>query len=572
MSAGLGARRISLSERLGEPVLIALLLALVLGVAALPMARLLLEGFLPGGSADLAVARRVLSAPVTWRAAGNSLALSAGATLVALAIGAPAALLVALTDLRGKAILVFGFLLPMMIPAQIATIAWIALVGPGSALLKALGLAPPPGSGNPLYSSLGIMLVMGIEHSAIVFLTLRAGARSLPGDVIEAAEVAGASRAALFARIILPLLTPSLAAGGVLAFVSSLGNFGVPALLGIPAGIITLPTLIYQRLAGFGPAVLSDVAVLSLLIGAIAGCGLALQSWILGRRSVRPVRVGARPHPLELGRWRWPAALLCWALLALMLLLPLAALVATSLVRAYGLPLNGDTVTLAQYRTVFGFDATARAFRNSLLLAGGAALLLSLASVPFGYVLAWRGSRLLRLAALVAELPYALPGLVVAIAAILTFLKPLPIVGISLYGTLWIIFLAYVGRFFSLALRPVLAAYAALNRSLEEAAEIAGAGLVDRMRRVILPLIAPVAAAGGLLVFLTALNELTVSILLWSSGRETLGVIVYSLQEGGSAPLAAAVSVLAIVAILALMLAASALARRLPAGTLPWQA
>lgn len=88
---------------------------------------------------------------------------------------------------------------------------------------------------------------------------------------------------------------------------------------------------------------------------------------------------------------------------------------------------------------------------------------------------------------------------------------------------------------------------------------------------MILPLIAPVAVAGGLLVFLTALNELTVSILLWSSGRETLGVIVYSLQEGGSAPLAASVSVLAILVILALMLAASALARRLPAGTLPWQ-
>jgi iron(III) transport system permease protein len=571
MGAARGARRMRISERLGERLLVALLVLLVLGIAALPMARLLLEGFLPGGVADFTVARRVFSAPVTWRAAGNSLALSAGATLIALAIGAPAALLVALSDIRGKAPLVFCFLLPMMIPAQIATIAWIALVGPGSALLKPLGLAPPPGAGNPLYSSFGIMLVMGIEHSSILFLTVRAAARSLPGDVIEAAEVAGAPRAALLGRIILPLLAPSLAAGSVLAFVSSLGNFGVPALLGIPAGIITLPTLIYQRLAGFGPAILSDVAMLSLLMGAIACAGLALQSWITGRQSVRPVRIGARPHPLELGRGRAAAELACWVLIALMLLLPLIALLATSLVRAYGLPLTAETVTLAHYRTIFSFDTTARAFANSLLLAGGAALLLSLASVPFGYVMAWRGSRLLRIVSLLAELPYALPGLVVAIAAILTFLKPLPIIGVSVYGTLWIIFLAYLARFFSLALRPVLAAYAALSRSLEEAAEIAGAGLFDRLRLVILPLIAPVAAAGGLLVFLTALNELTISILLWSSGRETLGVIVYSLQEGGSAPLAASVSVLAILVILALMLGASALARRLPAGTLPWQ-
>src|SRR5258707_2322611 len=122
MSAALGARRLLVSQRLGEKLLVALLILLVLIIAALPMARLLLEGFLPGGVADLGVARRVFGAPVTWRATGNSLALSAGATLVALAIGAPAALLVALTDLRGKAPLVFSFLLPMMIPSQIPTI------------------------------------------------------------------------------------------------------------------------------------------------------------------------------------------------------------------------------------------------------------------------------------------------------------------------------------------------------------------------------------------------------------------------------------------------------------------
>jgi iron(III) transport system permease protein len=141
---------------------------------------------------------------------------------------------------------------------------------------------------------------------------------------------------------------------------------------------------------------------------------------------------------------------------------------------------------------------------------------------------------------------------------------------VSIYGTLWIILLAYVSRFFALALRPVMSGFAQLDRTLDEAAASAGARLFRRMRTVTLPLVAPVAAAGALLVFLTALNELTVSALLWSRGTETLGVIVFSLQEGGDSPLAAAVSCVSITVVLALMAVASILSGRLPEGVLPW--
>jgi iron(III) transport system permease protein len=192
-------------------------------------------------------------------------------------------------------------------------------------------------------------------------------------------------------------------------------------------------------------------------------------------------------------------------------------------------------------------------------------------AVPLAYFVVWRPSRLLRTVNLLAELPYALPGVVLAIAAILVFLKPLPLVGVSLYNTLWIILFGYLARFLVLGLRPVVSGYHQLDRTLEEAAQIAGAGLVRRLTTVILPLVAPAAAAGALLVFLTAFNELTVSALLWSSGSETLGVTVFSFQQGGDTPYAAALAVLTVLVSAALMLSTALLAKQLPAGVLPWR-
>ena len=170
-----------------------------------------------------------------------------------------------------------------------------------------------------------------------------------------------------------------------------------------------------------------------------------------------------------------------------------------------------------------------------------------LIAVPLAYFLVWRRSRLLRVVNVVTEMPYAVPGVVLAIAAILLFLKPLPVLGISLYNTIWIILFCYLARFLVLGLRPVVSGYHQLDRTLEEAAQIAGARLVRRLRTIILPLVAPAAAAGALLIFLTAFNELTVSALLWSTGSETLGVVFFSFQQGGDSVFAVSVAVFAVV-------------------------
>ena len=247
------------------------LIGVVALLSVLPLARLVLEGVMPGGalSGDAVAARAVEQRDLDGDGGTASSPLSAGRRLPSL-LGGVVALAVSLTDIRGRNAFVFCYVMPLMLAPQVVALAWLQMFGPSSPLLKLLGVAPALGSRNPLYSPGGIILVLGVQYAPLVFLTLRAGLRTLPQELLEAALAGGAKPLRVIRTIVLPLMTPPLLAGVALSFVSCLGNFGIPALLGIPGNYLVLPTLIYQRLAGFGPAVLSEVAVLSVLIGMIA--------------------------------------------------------------------------------------------------------------------------------------------------------------------------------------------------------------------------------------------------------------------------------------------------------------
>lgn len=566
------ARAARLHAGLEDRLLVGGLAILVAVLSILPLGRLLMEGVAPGGVFTAQPALQVLGNAATWTATLHSLETAIGGTLIAVLFGASVALVVSLTDVKARNAFVFCFVLPAMIPPQITALAWLQVFGPASPFLKFIGLAPPLGARNPLYSREGIILLLGIQYAPLVFLTLRAGLRALPRELIEAGLSSGARRMTVLRTVVLPLMTPPLVAGTALAFVSCIGNFGIPAFLGIPGQYMVLPTLIYQRLSGLGPGVLGEVAILSVLVGAIAMAGIVIQDVVLRGRDFRITTTSVAARPFELRGWRIPLQILLWTVTLTILVLPVIGLVMTSLVPAYGVPLNARSVTLANYLYVlFDHAAAQRAFRNSFALSVGAAAIIVVLSVPLAYFLVWRRSRLLRLLNLAAELPYALPGVVLSIAAILIFLKPLPLLGFSLYNTIWIIFVAYVARFLVLGLRPVMSGYHQVDRALEEAAQVAGASLLYRLRTIILPMVAPAAGAGALLIFLTAFNELTVSALLWSSGAETLGVVVFGLEQGGDSTYASALAVLTLCVTLGLMLSTLLFARRLPKGVLPWR-
>ncbi|MTH78543.1 ABC transporter permease [Paracoccus aestuariivivens] len=551
--------------------LLPLLLIPVLLVAFGPILRLLAEGFGFGTGATLAHAAEVLGRDSTWTALQHSLVTAGAGTAISVLIGSAFAFVVALTDIRAKAVLVFCLMIPMMIPPQITALAWMQVTGPSSVLLRTLGLAPPLGSPQPLHSAWGISLLLGIQHASIVFLTLRAALRMIPANLIEAARMSGARGWRVWARIVLPLSLPGLAAGAAMTFVTALGNFGIPAMLGIPARYSTLPTLIYQRLVGMGPSVLPEVAILALLIGSVAICGVLLNRLLLSKSHYGLVGMAGSPLALRLGPARPLVETIMWAFIAAILILPLAALVATSLVPAYGVPLTFENLTLKAWAEVLLHQpVTRRAYANSVLLAASAAAILMLVCVPLAWLLDRRRNWATRTTDILIDLPYALPGVVLAIACILSFMR-VPFTQITLYGTLGIILLAYLSRFLVVMLRPVQAAIGQLDPAMEEAAASVGARLGRRLRTIVLPLTAPAAAAGAILVFLTAVNELTVSALLWAAGTETLGVLIFNLEDSGETVMASALAASIVLVVIALMGLVQLAASRLPKGCVPWQ-
>jgi iron(III) transport system permease protein len=239
-------------------------------LSLLPSLRLLISALFDWQQGSNSSLWRVLSNESTWVALYNSLYTSGLGTVLSLLLGSFFAFCLALTNIRGKQIWVFLFMLPMMIPPQVTALSWLQLFGPSSILLNSIGLAPGFGSTNPLYSPEGIALLLGIQHAPLVFLALRTQLQCLPKEQIEAARLNGASLWRVFIDIVLPLCRTALWAGAAIAFVSALGNFGIPAMLGIPISYFVLPIQIYQTLSSFGPSMLNDVAALSVLMGVLA--------------------------------------------------------------------------------------------------------------------------------------------------------------------------------------------------------------------------------------------------------------------------------------------------------------
>jgi len=293
------------------------------------------------------------------------------------------------------------------------------------------------------------------------------------------------------------------------------------------------------------------VSLLLLLVAVV----VLLVQYFLNRDSTE-VETQLEQLPLApLGPGGRALALTVWIAALFMAVGPFVALLLTSLSRAYGVPLTLANLDLRHYQFVLTeLSSFPRALSNSFLLASVAAVIAAGLATLLGYVLVRlrRGAALLQL---LVDLPYVLPGIVFALAMILAWL-PSPIPGVRLYGTIWLLGLAYVGHYLAFALQPVQAAWRQLDPKLEEAAQLDGANLFQSVRWVLLPMLAPTVVVATLLVFLSAVSEISLSALLAGSGTETLGWLIFGLEQAGTGQQAAALSVilllvLAIVAALA---------------------
>src|SRR6516162_3197320 len=403
----------------------------------------------------------------------------------------------------------------------------------------------------------GLVIVTVMHTFPFVYLLAASALQSVDASYEEAAQILGAGKLRTALAVTAPLVAPAILSGTLLAFVNAIALFGSQAIIGLPGRIVTLPTRIYA-LFDYPPEY-GLASALSLVFVLITVTALYLQRAFLSRRSyVTLSGKGSRPQLLRLGRLRWVLLGVGVAIFIVSIVAPYSTLIAVSFSKSWGLDF-WKGLTLANYKFVLlDYDVTRRAILNSLMLATIAAT----AAVLLGAVIGWidlrtriPGRRLLDYFALI---PLGLPGIVVAVALI-QFWLAMPV---AIYGTLTILLLAYVGRYVPLGVRAANAALRQIDPSLEESAQILGASWAVTMREVTLPLIRPGLFAGWLLVFVPALQELSASVLLFSSGSITLAVAVYNLYETGAlGPVAA----LAIVTML-IITAAIALATRIGRG------
>lgn len=498
----------------------------------------------------------LLTQKSTYTVLRNSLFVSLLGSVGATVIGVLVAWLLARTDVPAKRLWQTLLIVPYLIPPFIGAIAWVYLLGPVGFINK-FWMAIS-GSLNPLfviYGKWGIVFVMAIYSYPIAYMVNLGPLRQMNPSLEEAARISGASIGRTVRDIVLPLMIPSIGGSFLLIFMSLMANFGIPAVIGFPDRYYVMTTKIYLTILNYdNPNNLALSAGLSMLLVVIAVLLMQVQRWIQKGKSYAIISgKSTQPQLVALGRWRTPAVVFLSLLVLGAVIAPLLAILLTALMRAMGVPLILDNLTLKNFAQVlFELPKARRAIFNSLGLAAGSATVIVFVSLIISYLLVRlriKGGQIIEAFVL---LPYAIPGTVVALALILAFLKPLPLINVSIYNTIWILVVGYITRFLTFGVRSINAAFEQVHISLEEAARISGANFVTAFKDIVIPLIKTNVFAGWFLAFIPALTELTLSILLFSVNNETLGTVVYGLHQEGKVLMTAALAFVVTIIVLVL--------------------
>jgi iron(III) transport system permease protein len=440
------------------------------------------------------------------------------------------------------------FCLPYAIPPYIGAMAWITLANPTNGLLNLLF-----GTGSlNIYSFFGLVWVMSSFFYTFVLLSLLQALDRVDPSLEEAARLSGAGPIRVFFQITLPIIWPSLMSGFILVALASAATFGVPAMIGNPARIFLITTKIYtfQQTGSLQGIYMAGSLSLALLVMAIML--LVANQVIISRGSFKSVSgKTSRPSLVSLGRFHHLTVFSLCLGLFLLFVLPVCAITISALSSVPGI-YTLDNMSFANFhRVFFEIDETPRAFANSLKLAAGAATVTTLLGLMLAYLKVKTRLPGRRLIELFASIPYATPGTVLAFALILAFSRGVLGLEIPLYNTLILIGIAFTAKFLNFSLRTCADGLSQIDDVLAEAARVSGANWLTVMRTVWLPLLRPALVASWFLVFMPAMTDLTMTILLTGPGLETLGTIIFQLQSyadssGGGASVLALVSILGI--------------------------
>ena len=512
------------------PVWVITTLALAL-LILLPLGWLAYVSVSSEAGLTLAHYRKVFTDPHLQKALWNTVNLAFWVGLASLAIGIPMAWLSARTDLPGKRLIRGLMMASFVTPPFLGAFAWVMLAGPNAGFLNKL-YRTLTGAENPLvniFSMPGLIFVVAIYTFPYVFIMIANTLDLIASDLEEAASILGAGRLQVALTITIPLVAPAVLSGFILAVLQALALFGSPAILALPAGFHTITTQIWALF--HYPPKTEMAAAFSIPLLLATALLLLLQKKLLGRRGYASVGgKGGQRREIPLEIWRYPALLGCLAVMACSIFLPYGILAKAAFSRAWAQPLTWENFTLANFWfTFFQYSSTKLAIVNTLELGimtacVGAGLVALLAYITNRKIIV--GHQVLGFLALA---PVVIPGVVLAVGLFIAYTRP----PLLLYGTLWILFVAYLTKEMPVGYSQSDATFRGIHPELEEAGRILGAGRLRVLREITAPLALSGIIATWCFIFIGVIRELSASILLFTPNTKVMSVVIFDLKEEG---------------------------------------
>jgi iron(III) transport system permease protein len=550
-------------------VMIGVPVALVAWLALVPLGFLLWQSFLTPETATapaqftLENFRTAYLSSDNARLFLNSLQFATGAAVLALVVGTSLAWMNERTNTPFKTLFFALAIVPLVIPGILFTVSWIMLASPKIGIIN-LALQAMFNTDTVfvnIYTMAGMIWVDGLHYSPMAFLLMTAAFRSMDPALEEQAAMSGASVLQTAGRISLRLALPAAFGSLLILFVRSIESFEVPALLGLPVGIHVYTASIYQAIHEY-PSQVGLAAAYAVTLLLLTSLGIYAQSRLAreGARFSTVTGKGFRPRTIDLGRWRYLTAAIFILYLLVIVLMPFLVLVWCSLQKFYSVPSWAalSRVSLDSYRAMLDYPQFASTVWNSLVLAVGSATVVMLLSAVVAWIVLRTKVPGRWLLDNLASLPLVFPGLVLGLAIMVCYLY----LDIGVYGTLWIMFIAYVTRFLPYGMRYTSASMLQIHKELEESAAVSGASWGVTFRRVVLPLLKPGLLAGWIYVVIVSIRELSSSILLYSPGSEVVSIMIWELWQNGQYVELSALGVMLIATLFCLVVLAQLAGRR----------
>jgi len=518
---------------LSKPVLV-LFAALLCVLIVLPLAWLAIYAFTDSrGAFTLANFQRLVIDAAYLDPLLTTFALATLSAIICCAVAAPMGWLVARTDMPLRRTVRLLVTASFVTPPFLGAIAWELLAAPNSGLLNQLyrDLTGAEASEHLLniYSFAGLVFVISCYTFPYVFVLVATALDRTPGELEDASAMLGAGTWDTARRITIPLALPALLAGALVAFLQAMTLFGSPAILALPAGFHTMTTKIWSLFQYPPKPELAAAASLPLLI--LTVILLRAEHMVLGRRGYSVV--GAKnsdPRIIRLGGYKWLALGISMAVLMCPVFLPYFALLNATFSRLASHLVSASNFTLQNIHFVFfELSATEVAVKNTFILGLLAATIGTVIAVVIGYITARKAMTGHRLLSFLATAPIAIPGIVLGVGLFFSYTRP-PLV---LYGTLWILLIAYITLAMPAAYQQLQSAFRAVHPELEDAGRILGASRLRTLWQITAPLLRTSVIATWCFIFVGVIRELSAAILLFTSQTKVMSVLIYDLNESG---------------------------------------